>query len=253
VVDSIYQLFAALGYSHPIHPPVTHMTIGLTGGALFFALGAQFLHRHNLRVTARHACVLAFIFIFPTVLLGVLDWIHFYNAALIRPIKMKMILAATLFVLLAAGTILGSERRERPVLAIGVYAAAFVCAAGLGYFGGNLVFGSGVVQPSRTGEPGPVSLGSPVPAELQAGGDLFAGNCAACHARGGNVVEPTLPLRDAPQLESFDRFARFVHAPTMPGGKPGPMPSFPASKLGDQELREIYEYIMHMRDQPSWQ
>ena len=41
--------------------------------------------RKNLITTARHVSILAFIFVFPTILFGVIDWMHYYHAALISP------------------------------------------------------------------------------------------------------------------------------------------------------------------------
>lgn len=253
MINQVYRLLSAIGYTHPIHPPIVHMTIGLTAGALFLALGAYILRRRELRASARHAFVLAFIFVFPTILLGVFDWVHFYNAALIFPIKMKMILAATLLVLLTAGVMLGSEKRKLPTLTTGIYVLAFLCVVGLGYFGGNLVFGSGVAETSGNTGSAPAVPAPAVQSDLQAGASVFTANCSSCHNHGGNVVEASLPLRKAPQLGSLKSFADFVRDPKMPDGKPGAMPAFPASVIDDKTLKALYDYIVHMVRNPSWQ
>ena len=253
MIDFLYQFLASLGYTHPVHPPMTHMPIGLTTGAFVFALGAYVMRKRQLRITAHHAFILAFIFIFPTILLGVFDWVHFYNAALIFPIKMKIILAGAVFLLLSAGIILGTEKREKPLLTTVIYGLAFLCFVGLGYFGGNIVFGGRVAEAPSSSGGGAVSLQSTVPAQYQAGASIFENNCASCHPRGGNIIEPTLELKNAPQLASFKEFADFVHQPHMPNGDPGAMPAFPTSKLSDELLQELYDYIVYIRDQPSWQ
>ena len=57
--------------------------------------------------------ILAFIFVFPTILFGVFDWLHFFKGAFIAPIVYKMILASAVLVLLAIGIIVGSELQVR--------------------------------------------------------------------------------------------------------------------------------------------
>lgn len=109
MLDNLYAFLAKHGFNEPLHSPITHMPIGLTVGALLFFLVAVIFKRKQLVLTARHASILAFIFVFPTVMLGVMDWIHFYHAALFTPIKIKMALASLALIVLGAGIILGSE------------------------------------------------------------------------------------------------------------------------------------------------
>ncbi|MGW8188189.1 MAG: DUF2231 domain-containing protein, partial [Desulfobacterales bacterium] len=79
--DPIYEILAKLGYSHPIHPTEVHMPIGLVVASLVFIYIAVIFRRHNLERTVRHCIVLAFIWIFPTMLFGYMDWQHFYAGA----------------------------------------------------------------------------------------------------------------------------------------------------------------------------
>ena len=37
MIESIYQILAKIGYSHPLHPPATHLPAGLIIGAFIFA------------------------------------------------------------------------------------------------------------------------------------------------------------------------------------------------------------------------
>ena len=69
------------------------------------------------------------------------------------------------------------------------------------------------------------------------GAALFAGNCASCHPNGGNIITPGLPLKGAPELSNYARFRSLVRQ-----GR-GPMPAFPASRISDSELRELYRYV----------
>ena len=144
MLDELYAFLAKIGFNEPLHSPVTHMPIGLVAGALIFFIVAIIFKRNSLVLTARHASILAFIFAFPTIMLGVMDWIHFYHAALFVPIIIKMVLASAALVILGAGIILGSEIKLHSVTHTVLYAAAFVVMIGLGYFGSGIVYGRGL-------------------------------------------------------------------------------------------------------------
>jgi uncharacterized membrane protein len=144
MIDELYAFLARFGFSEPLHSPITHMPIGLVAGALIFFLVGIFFKRKNLVLTARHASILAFVFVFPTILLGVFDWMHFYHAALFTPIKIKMALASISIVVLGTGIIVGSEIKLHSVTMTIVYALAFVIMIGLGYFGSGIIYGRGL-------------------------------------------------------------------------------------------------------------
>ncbi|MEK6796788.1 MAG: hypothetical protein AABZ39_18575 [Spirochaetota bacterium] len=170
MIDEMYKLLASIGFNEPLHSPITHMPIGLTVGALTFFLVAVIFKRKNLVLSARHASILAFIFVFPTILLGVFDWIHFYNAAPFTPIKIKITLASISLVALGAGIILGSEIKLHTLTMTVLYAVAFVAMIGLGYFGAGIVYGRGleikvpkqtpIVIPAQTNTAAPGRAGS---------------------------------------------------------------------------------------------
>jgi len=144
MLDDFYALIASLGMKEPLHSPITHMPIGLVVGALVFFIVALVFKKKDLVMTARHVSILAFIFAFPTILLGVMDWIHFYHAVLFTPIKIKMTLAAVVLVVLGTGIVLGSEIKVRSVAMTVLYSLAFVCVIGLGYFGSGIIYGRGL-------------------------------------------------------------------------------------------------------------
>jgi uncharacterized membrane protein len=144
MIDEFYAKLAKLGFNEPLHSPITHMPIGLVVGALIFFLVAIVFKKKNLILTARHASILAFIFAFPTILLGVMDWIHFYHAALFTPIKIKMALALVALIVLGAGIILGSEIKLHTMSMTILYVAAFFVMIGLGYFGSGIVYSRGL-------------------------------------------------------------------------------------------------------------
>jgi uncharacterized membrane protein len=150
MIDDLYVLLARFGFNEPLHSPITHMPIGLAVGALIFMLVAGFFKKKNLVLTARHASILAFIFVFPTILLGVFDWVHFYHATLFTPIKIKMALAGLALCLLGAGIILGSEIKLHTISLTVVYAAVCVVMIGLGYFGAGIIYGRGLEMKKHT-------------------------------------------------------------------------------------------------------
>ncbi len=251
MIDSLYQWLAAVGFKDPLHAPITHFPIGLAIGALLFFLGALIFGRKSLVLTARHVAVLAFLFAFPTILFGVFDWLHFFKGVLLTEIKIKMILAAVVLVVLAAGIILGSEIKVRTVSLLIVYALASVAVIGLGWFGGRLVYGgwSASTAAAQVAPQAPPAGAQPQAqaAPSKAGEALFAANCQACHPNGGNIIVAQLPLKSARQLASEQAFVSFIRAPKMPDGSAGSMPAFTTDQLSDRQAGELYQYILAMR------
>jgi uncharacterized membrane protein len=144
MLDDFYAFLSTLGFKEPLHPPLTHMPIGLMVGALIFFLVAVVFKRKQLVLTARHASILAFVFAFPTILFGVLDWIHFYHGVFFPPIKIKIVLASIALLVIGAGIILGSEIKLHTFSMTILYAVAVVAMIGLGYFGSGIIYGRGL-------------------------------------------------------------------------------------------------------------
>jgi cytochrome c6 len=231
MIDSFYALLARIGFTDPPHALLTHMPIGLITGALLFFLVAVIFRRRVLAPTARHASILAFIFLFPTILFGVLDWLHYFRGALILPIKVKMVLAAAVLVIVGAGVILGGRMKLRTAPQMALYALAFVGVVGLGYFGAKLVYGGWSEQGS--------SVGAPAGQEeaFASGSELFAANCQACHSGGGNVVDPGRPLKGSARLASLETFVAFIRSPG------GAMPSFDEGLMSAGQAQDLYLYV----------
>lgn len=252
MIDSLYALLAKMGFTDPLHAPITHLPIGLVIGAFLLFLVAVIFKRKNLILTARHVSILAFIFVFPTILFGVFDWLHFYKGALITPIKFKMVLASALLVLLAAGIIVGSELKVRTAAMMVIYALAVVCVVGLGWFGGKLVYGGWSPASQAAAATAPAAAGTTAPAapSTAIGQRLFASNCSACHPNGTNAIVAELPLRTSKKLASEAAFVAFIRSPTMPDGSGGQMPPFAADQLSDKQAGALYSYIESML--PVW-
>jgi hypothetical protein len=101
--------------------------------------------------------------------LGYADWQHRFAGDLIFPITMKLILAGLLLVLLIVAIVMGfrTENWSRNVVII--YAVCLVVVIGIGYFGGELVYGKRA--PTAAAEEGLVTEGAVV----------FNQGCSACH------------------------------------------------------------------------
>lgn len=229
--DSIYRLLEQIGYPHPIHPTEVHMPIGLIVGALIFRIAAVLLRRPALAQTAHYCTILAFLFLFPTILFGFMDWQHFYAGAWLYPIKIKLILAAVLIVWIFAGLFYIHKKGIASRFVLMNYAISFVLVVIIGYFGGNLVYGG--ERPKA-------------PESYLAGMDIFNANCVACHPKGGNIVEPNLPILNSAYTRSPAAFLAFIRDPKRPNGSPGAMPSFSDTKISDQQTSQLYEYIVHV-------
>jgi mono/diheme cytochrome c family protein len=240
--DPFYRALAALGFTDPVHPPLTHMPIGLVVAALTFGFGALLLGRPFLSQSARHCLVLAWLFFFPTVLLGFMDWQHYYRGVWVAPIIAKLVLAGFLFVVLTAGVILVWRGRGESRVLLLIYVLSFLAVVGLGYFGGRLVFGGAAAQPEA----------SPAPdAALRAGEQVFATHCQACHAGGGNAILPQHPLKGSDDLAKFDTFLAFIRDPRLDNGSKGPMPAFSPQELPEPQARDLYHYLLRAFGPPQ--
>jgi uncharacterized membrane protein len=169
MTEFLYQTLAKIGYTHPLHPVLTHVVMGMVIGGFIFGLVAWLFRRPNLSQTGRHCIGLALIALFPTALSGYMDWQHRFSGAWVFPIKMKIILAAVLLVFLIAAVVFGFRSRTSSKSLLVGYLLCLVTALGIGYFGGELVYGV------KT-KPAEVSEGA-----VQKGAELFNNLCAGCH------------------------------------------------------------------------
>jgi mono/diheme cytochrome c family protein len=236
--EALYGFLRSIGYAHPLHPAVVHMPIGLVVGALVFGFAAPFIRKPRLERAAYYCLVLAFLFLFPTILLGYMDWQHFFAGGWIFYIKMKLALAVVLFVLIVVGLILGRRAGVATRSLMTIYALGFLTVTALGYYGGQLVYAG------RT---------PAAPAAHQAGAQIYDTSCASCHPQGGNIVQPNLPVLKAPQLKTSATFIAWLRDPKRPDGSPGIMPPFPPDRISDQQADELRNYIIHVLENPRGQ
>jgi uncharacterized membrane protein len=232
MIESIYQILAKIGYTHPLHPPATHLPAGLIISAFLFALIALIFNRKKLAQTARHCIILALIMAGPTILLGLMDWQYRFDGAWLFEIKMKLILGGILLFLLlvAAGYSALAGAFTKTVVAI--YALCLLTVIGLGYFGGELVYGT------------KASVGEDVKGLAAEGAMVYKQNCLNCHHADSTAtkVGPGLmgifkqtkfPISGQPV--SDDNFRQILKTPVRK------MPPF--AHLSDEKVAALIAYL----------
>ena len=116
MIEFFYKILATIGYTHPIHAPTTHVPVGMVIGAFIFGVVSWKFRKENLARTAHHCIILALLALLPTVIVGIMDWQHYYAGAWLFPIKMKLPLAGLLLILLVFA--LGAGYRAESMLFI---------------------------------------------------------------------------------------------------------------------------------------
>ena len=228
-MDFIFQALAKMGYTHPVHPPITHLPVGLVAAAFIFALVALLFRRTMLpSLSYNRIILLAFIFAFPTIFLGYMDWQHHWYGAWLHPIKIKLVLSGVLLILLFVGLIYGRKAGGESKGALAIYALCFLCVTGLGYYGAQLSLEEKPVAPTEAVK------------RFQAGEKLFATNCSGCHARKSDIF-------NSPQFVNLSTFLAFIRNPVGPGGTPSKMPPFPTDRVTDDEGLKLYQYLVTLR------
>ncbi len=197
------------------------MPIGLVTGALVLGVLALFLRRSTVRFSSRHCLVLALLFMVPAVLSGIMDWQHFLGGVWTFPIKAKLGLGAVLFLLLVWGILLSREAERNGSLLL-ICFLALCTSGGLGYFGGEIVFG-GRAPESDLGH--------------KAGEIVFRNNCSMCHPYGANIFSPERPIIQSPLLGSFQVFLPWLRDPV------APMPPFAPERMPDGQAKALYDYV----------
>ncbi len=76
-----------------------------------------------------------------------------------------------------------------------------------------------------------------------AGAEIFNTHCRVCHVNGGNLIDPSMPLKGSGKLSDFKTFLNFIRQPGMPDGSRGAMPSFSRSQISDTHAEELYKFI----------
>ena len=73
-------------------------------------------------------------------------------------------------------------------------------------------------------------------------GQLFKEQCSACHAGGGNVVNPKMPLKGGTLLKTYAAFLSQIRKPQPP------MPTFSTAQISDEQAKGLYDYILKQNE-----
>lgn len=222
-----YDFLTMLGYTHPVHPVLVHVPAGMSIGALGFSLLALLTKRSVFCASAYHSAVFALVFTLLAIPVGIFDWQRFYGGAWFFEIQMKAALAAVYLLLICSAVLVGRRCQTAPALPA-LYFCSVLTVGGLGFFGGQLVYHGFTPE---------------APEQFKVGRHVFESHCSGCHRRGENIIEPNMPLRNAPQLHDFDEFLAYLRDPRMPNGASGVMPVFGNDRISDQNVRALFDYL----------
>jgi uncharacterized membrane protein len=232
MIESIYQMLAKIGYTHPLHPPATHLPAGLIIGGFVFALIAWIFNRKNLAQTARHCFILAFVMAIPTILLGVMDWQHRFGGAYLFEIKMKLVLAGILLFLLLVAVVYAALSGTFSKTVVAIYALCLVTVIGLGYFGGELVYGT------KTG------TGAETKGLAAEGAALFKQNCFACHFTDSSATKVGPGLKGLFAQDKFPISGRPVSDDSLRQVLKTPFSKMPPfGHLADEQVDALLDYL----------
>ena len=141
MTEAIFEFLNSIGFTHPLHPAMTHIPMGMVMGAVTFRLVSLIPKFKYLAKTGYHCVIFGLLGIVPTVFTGVLDWQHTFGGEWEFLVILKMILAAALTIILV--TIIVKDDPEQPKIDNNtlLYLITVLVAIGLGYSGGELQYG----------------------------------------------------------------------------------------------------------------
>lgn len=144
-----YGPLAAIGYTHPIHPILVHLTIGTIAAAFVFDYIGWIFRKPILYTTARYNLVFAFPAFVLAGCVGLADWSANYQVSSLDPASnpvmfafgIKFLLSGVLLLLFLAAYLLFRAYKEDHISRHAVYLLLFLDVVALGFFGGNIVYG----------------------------------------------------------------------------------------------------------------
>ena len=142
MIDFTFKMLESIGFTHPLHPAMTHIPMGMVMGGFLFALVAFLFKKQDLWATAHYCFILAAIGILPTVLLGVMDWQYRFEGEWSMLIIFKVVMACVLTALLLVAIKFGRPaEKQSGLVKLAIYAACLAAATSLGFMGGELQYG----------------------------------------------------------------------------------------------------------------
>jgi uncharacterized membrane protein len=231
MLESIYPSLNKLGYTHPLHPALTHLPIGLIMGGFIFCLLALVLKRYALFQASRYCLILTLCALPFTLVAGFADWQQYYDGKWLVPITMKLIFAGLLLIMVGYAIRISFRQENAIGKTLFLYAIGTILVVALGYFGGDLVYGTQKVPADTTGS-------------QVDGASLFQSNCALCHSIDGEISKSGPSLKGLFALEKLPVSGEPVTPENVVKQLKTPfknMPSF--DQLTEEEIRAIIDYL----------
>jgi cytochrome c6 len=88
-------------------------------------------------------------------------------------------------------------------------------------------------------------------ADLEAGAQVFAGNCAACHAGGNNVIQNEKTLRKEALEAYLDGGLKEASIMTQVTNGKNAMPAF-GGRLDEDEIKNVAAYVFDQATGAKW-
>lgn len=142
MTEFIFDLLSKVGFTHPLHPALTHIPMGMVMGAVTFRLASFLPNLKYLAKTGYHCVIFGLLGIAPTVFTGYLDWQNSYGGQWEFLIILKMILAIALTVVLVIIVLKDDPENPKMDNKTFLYLVTILMAIGLGFSGGELQYGS---------------------------------------------------------------------------------------------------------------
>ncbi|HCY88427.1 MAG TPA: hypothetical protein DHV36_25050 [Desulfobacteraceae bacterium] len=141
MTEMIFEFLTKIGFFHPVHPAFTHIPMGMVMGAVAFRFGSFLPRLKMLAKTGYHCVILGLLGLPPTIFSGYLDWQHRYGGHWEGLIIGKMVLATLLGVVMIAVAFMDNPEERTFDKTTGLYFLMILLAVGLGFSGGELIFG----------------------------------------------------------------------------------------------------------------
>ncbi len=140
MTEVIFEFFKGIGFTHPLHPVLTHIPMGMVMGAVTFRMVSFLPKMKMLAKTGYHCIILGLLGMFPTAFAGYLDWQHTFGGEPKFLIILKMVLASILLIVMAAIAIKDDPEQRKLDKNTMFYLVIILLAIGLGFSGQEVNF-----------------------------------------------------------------------------------------------------------------
>lgn len=141
MIENIFGFLESIGFTHPLHPAFTHLPMGMVMGAVVFRMASLVPKFRSLAKTGYYCVVLGLLGTFPTILTGLMDWQYRFAGQWEFLIILKMILAGAMVIVLSLIALKDDSDQPKLNNMTFLYFFTLLIAIGLGFSGGELVYG----------------------------------------------------------------------------------------------------------------